>query len=85
MPGPKGLPFIGTMWDYIKKDGYSFSQMFKVCHMFPSTIVIYRYIHCRYPYIQVSPQEHYTVVFEHYIMVFEHYIMVFDHYIMIFE
>ena len=30
MPGPKGLPFIGTLWDYTKKGGYRFNKMFEV-------------------------------------------------------
>uniref|UniRef100_A0A0B7AB98 Cytochrome P450 n=1 Tax=Arion vulgaris TaxID=1028688 RepID=A0A0B7AB98_9EUPU len=30
IPGPKGLPIIGTLYDYIKKDGLKFSKMFKI-------------------------------------------------------
>ena len=30
MPGPKGLPVIGVLWDYIKKDGFKFNKMFLV-------------------------------------------------------
>ena len=28
MPGPKGLPVVGVLWDYMKKDGYKFNKMF---------------------------------------------------------
>ncbi len=30
MPGPRGLAFIGTLWDYTRKDGFTFSKMFEV-------------------------------------------------------
>ena len=30
MPGPKGMPLIGTLWDYVKKDGLKFNKMFEV-------------------------------------------------------
>ena len=30
MPGPKGLPLIGTLWEYVKKDGLRFNKMFEV-------------------------------------------------------
>jgi hypothetical protein len=30
VPGPKALPLIGSMLDYFKKDGLSFSKMFEV-------------------------------------------------------
>ncbi|KAL5022073.1 hypothetical protein ScPMuIL_001228 [Solemya velum] len=29
IPGPKGLPFIGTLLDYFKKDGLRFNKLFK--------------------------------------------------------
>jgi len=31
IPGPKGLPVIGTLWDYMKKDGLKFNKLFEVC------------------------------------------------------
>jgi len=31
IPGPKGLPVIGTLWDFIKKDGLKFTKLFEVC------------------------------------------------------
>lgn len=30
VPGPKGLPIIGTLLDYIKKDGFRFDKLFEV-------------------------------------------------------
>lgn len=33
IPGPPGLPFIGTLWDYMKKDGLQFNKMFEVMEM----------------------------------------------------
>ena len=30
MPGPKGWPVVGTLWDYVKKDGFKFNKMFEV-------------------------------------------------------
>ena len=31
IPGPGGLPIIGTFYDYIKKDGLKFTKMHEVC------------------------------------------------------
>ncbi|KAI0213553.1 Cytochrome P450 10 [Lamellibrachia satsuma] len=33
MPGPKGLPYIGTLWEYMKRNGLKFNKMFQVMEM----------------------------------------------------
>lgn len=35
IPGPKGLPLVGTLFDYFKKDGLSFDKMFEVMYLEP--------------------------------------------------
>lgn len=32
MPGPKGLPFIGTLLEYARNDGWGFKNMFTLIH-----------------------------------------------------
>jgi hypothetical protein len=30
IPGPRGLPIVGTLLDYMKKDGLRFTKLFEV-------------------------------------------------------
>jgi len=30
VPGPRGLPLIGTLWDYAKPNGFGFDKLFEV-------------------------------------------------------
>jgi len=30
VPGPRGLPFVGTLWDFAKPNGFGFDKMFEV-------------------------------------------------------
>ena len=36
IPGPKGLPFVGTLWNYVKKNGFKFNKLFEVKKSFSS-------------------------------------------------
>ena len=53
MPGPKGLPFIGTLLEFVgpmKKKGYSLRKMFKVSILKYAYKYIYIY---KYKYIYI--------------------------------
>jgi len=30
VPGPRGLPLVGTLWDFAKPNGFGFNKMFEV-------------------------------------------------------
>ena len=34
IPGPKGLPYIGTLSEYMKRNGLKFNKLFQVCILF---------------------------------------------------